>query len=125
MDKQEGAGGGSGHFTAFSAGFWGGQRARSADLSSVSGCGPNLSAALDQVLHVLLQHVQMLLDAVEMLNGFVRPQTACVPLVLGRSDLFHRLVKVASAEKTTKKKEFWYALVSLIYSQTNCPKLIF
>lgn len=40
----------------------------------------------------------MLLEVVEMLNGFVRPQTAGVPLVLGRADLFHRLMEVVSAE---------------------------
>lgn len=101
VDKQEGTGGSSGHFSAFSAGFWGGQTARSADFSSVSAAvvlGPNLNAALDQVFHVPLDQVQMLLDVVEMLNGFVRPQTAGVPLVLGRADLFHRLLEVVSAE---------------------------
>lgn len=35
VDKQEGMDGSSGHFIAFSAGFWGGQRARSADFWSV------------------------------------------------------------------------------------------
>lgn len=35
VDKQEGTGGSSGHFTTFSAGFWGGQRAWSADFWSV------------------------------------------------------------------------------------------
>lgn len=68
-------------------------------FSGCSACtGPNLSAALDQVFHVPLDHVQMLLDVVEMLNGFVRPQTAGVPLVLGGADLFHRLMEVVSAE---------------------------
>lgn len=55
------------------------------------------------MLHVPLDHVQVLLDVVEMLNGFVRPQAAGVPLVLGRADLFHRLVEVVSAEIEEKK----------------------
>lgn len=104
-----------------------GQGARSADLSSVSGCrarrAPNLSAALDQVLHVPLHHVQMLLDVVEMLNGFVRPQTARVPLVLGRSDLFHRVVEIASAETTTTKKLVRCTYLSSVSGLELCQKL--
>ena len=62
---------------------------------------PHLSIALDQVLHVSLDRVQVLLDVVEVLNGLVGSHAARVTLLLDWSDLFQGLVKGVSA--TTKK----------------------
>lgn len=57
---------------------------------------PDLSAALDQVLHVPLHQVKMLLDVVEVLDGLVRPHAtrrALLLVLLRRADLLQRLVE--------------------------------
>lgn len=57
---------------------------------------PDLSAALDQVLHVPLDQVKMLLDVVEVLDGLVRPHAArraLLLVLLRRADLLQRLVE--------------------------------
>lgn len=101
VDKQEGIGGTSGHFTTFSAGFCLGKELSQpccdtfllAVNSEAVLSDPNLSATLDQVLHVPFDHVQMLLDVVEVLHSLVCSHAACVALVLGWADLFQGLVK--------------------------------
>lgn len=77
-----------------------------AALSDIKRSDPNLSAALNQVLHVPFDRVQVLLDVVEVLHGLVRAHAAPRALVLGRADLFHRLVKgVPAATKETFNAE--------------------
>lgn len=109
VDKQEGMGGTSGHFTTFSAGFCvrenkrelGQLRFWSVSLTVLSvrpdALDPNLSTTLNQVLHVPFDRVQVFLDVVEVLDGLVRSHTACVTLVLDRADLFQGLGKGVSA----------------------------
>lgn len=56
---------------------------------------PDLSAALDQVLHVPLDQVKMLLDVVEVLDGLIRPHAArrALLVLLRRADLLQGLVE--------------------------------
>lgn len=59
---------------------------------------PDLGTALDQVLHVPLDHVKMLLDVTEVLDGLVVSHADRCALLLRRADLLQRLLEGVPAE---------------------------